>query len=232
MRIAREGIPFLIVAAVPFLATVVVAFGSGSRIWTVLALVFGIASLFVAFFFRNPERRSEAGSSTVLAAADGRIVDIAEASEPFMGGPCRRISTFLSIFDVHVQRAPVSGQVAERTYDPGKYLAAWEPKASTENERAALGIQAGAERVLVRQIAGLVARRIVTDPEVGDELTRGARIGLIRFGSRVDLFVPSEWSVLCRVGDRVRAGESALVERSKAASADDGSAHYAEQEES
>ncbi len=214
MKMAREGIPFLLAAVLPFLVTAGIAYFGDSRMWMVVALGLGLVSLFIGFFFRNPDRHSGAAAEVVLAAADGRIVGIEETSEPFMGGPCRRISTFLSIFNVHVQRAPVAGVVGDRTYDPGKYLAAWEPKASTENERAALGISTDGGPVLVRQIAGLVARRIVTDPEVGDELIRGDRIGLIRFGSRVDLFVPLEWDVLCTVGDRVRAGESALVTRS------------------
>lgn len=210
---AKEGVPFLLAAVVPFVVTATVGYVGNSVAWTVIALGFGLTAAFIGFFFRDPRRVSPAGANGVLAPADGRIVSIEAVREEFMGGECRRISTFLSIFNVHVQRAPASGRVRERTYDPGTYLAAWEPKASEENERAAVGLEADGERLMVRQIAGLIARRIVTDPEVGDDVVRGERIGLIRFGSRVDLFVPLHWAVLCKVGDRVQAGSTLLVNR-------------------
>ena len=213
MRIAREGIPFLLAAVVPFVGTAIVGQVGDSLLWKLVALTFGAASAFIAYFFRDPQRSTTAADHVLVSAADGRIVEIADADEPFLGGPCLRISTFLSIFNVHVQRAPGSARVEHRQYDPGKYLAAWEPKASELNERAALGFQSGEDRFLVRQIAGLVARRIVTDPLEGDHVERCDRIGLIRFGSRVDLFVPRQWEVLCQVGDRVRAGQTPLVAR-------------------
>jgi phosphatidylserine decarboxylase len=128
-----------------------------------------------------------------------------------MGGPARRISIFLSVFDVHVQRAPVSGTVEHRSYRPGKYAVAWLDKASEDNEQASLGITTPYGRVLVRQIAGLVARRIITDPAEGDRVARGDRIGLIRFGSRVELFLPLDWEITCAVGDRVRVGLTVLA---------------------
>ena len=112
---------------------------------------------------------------------------------------------------MHVQRAPVSGRVEHRSYKPGKYLVAWLEKASEDNEQASLGITTPHGKVLVRQIAGLIARRIITDPAEGDAVERGQRIGLIRFGSRVDLFVPLDWEVTCGVGDRVRVGATPLA---------------------
>ena len=212
---AKEGVPFLLAAVVPFLGTAIVGYIGNSVVWTVVALLFGLAAAFIGFFFRDPDRVSPASAAGVLAPADGKIVSIESVSEAFMGGECLRISTFLSIFNVHVQRAPTSGRVEEYTYHPGTYLAAWEPKASEENERASLGLISEDERLMVRQIAGLIARRIVTDHRVGDEVRRGDRIGLIRFGSRVDLFVPLDWNVLCKVGDRVQAGATLLLSRSE-----------------
>ena len=128
-----------------------------------------------------------------------------------MAGPARKISIFLSVFDVHVQRVPVSGTVEFQAYDPGKYVAAWLEKASDDNEQASLGIATEKGRVLVRQIAGLIARRIITDASKGDSVERGKRFGLIRFGSRVDLFVPMHWEVLCAVGDKVRVGTTVIA---------------------
>ncbi len=212
MRIAREGWPFVLVtgALVLLLAAAALLHGWGG--WSVLALSAAIVLLFVLFFFRDPERAVPGGTERVVSPADGRVVEVAEIDElEVMGGACRRISIFLSIFDVHVQRAPVAGRIVHRSYRAGGYAVAWAPKASEENEQASLGIDAGGRAVLVRQIAGLVARRIVTYPEVDDRVEKGDRIGLIRFGSRVDLFVPAEWEIRCAPGDRAVGGESVLA---------------------
>ena len=128
-----------------------------------------------------------------------------------MDGTATRVTIFLSIFDVHVQRAPLGGRVARYSRRPGRFVAAWREEAGRENERASLGIDTGSGPVLVRQIAGLVARRIATYPREGDTVARGDRIGLIRFGSRVDLFVPAQWPVAVRRGDRVRGGETPVA---------------------
>jgi phosphatidylserine decarboxylase len=122
------------------------------------------------------------------------------------------------VFDVHVQRSPVTGPIEHRDYRPGKYAVAWLDKASEDNEQASLGISTDKGRVLVRQIAGLVARCIITDPAEGDRVERGRRIGLIRFGSRVDLFLPIEWEVTCKVGDRVRVGATVLARQASVGS--------------
>ena len=124
----------------------------------------------------------------------------------------------MNVFNVHVQRAPVSGTVELKVYRPGAYAVAWADKASEDNEMASLGIAAEHGKVLVRQIAGLVARRIITDPDEGDVVERGRRYGLIRFGSRVDIFLPTHWELLCAVGDKVRVGSSVLArQRAEAA---------------
>jgi phosphatidylserine decarboxylase len=218
IRLAPEGWPFVL----PGLVLTVLALGSavllpdnlstlGSVLWWTAGLL-GVLTGFTAFFFRDPVRRRENGEGLVLAPGDGRIVHIVDENggDPFLPS-ATRISIFLSVFNVHVQRAPVTGTIALRQYRAGSFAMAWKGKASEENEQATLGIDTGSHRLMVRQIAGWVARRIVTDPEEGDRVPQGARIGLIRFGSRVDLLMPRDWEVLCRVGDRVKGGITAMA---------------------
>ncbi len=223
MRIAREGYPFA--AAGALLAGIlwmgVYTVGSGAQdadptpatlALEVAAWVASLLAMFVLWFFRDPEPSPPEDSTLVVAPGQGKVIGIEEIDEPtFMGGPATKISIFLSVFDVHVQRAPVTGVVEQRLYRPGAYAVAWADKASEDNEMASLGISSGHGPVLVRQIAGLVARRIITDPEEGSTVERAERFGLIRFGSRVDLFIPTHWEVLCREGDRVRVGTSVLA---------------------
>ena len=212
MRIAPEGYPFIIIALL-FATAAWAAAVQLDRAWSLgLAAVLSVLALFVLWFFRDPAPRIPEDDRVVVAPGQGRVIDIREVDEPtFMQGRARRITIFLSVFDVHVQRAPVSGTVEHRSYKPGEYAVAWLEKASEDNEQASLGITTPHGRVLVRQIAGLVARRIVTDPVEGDPVERGKRIGLIRFGSRVDLFLPLEWEVTCAIGDKVRVGATPLA---------------------
>ena len=181
--------------------------------WTIVAAsLLTLLAAFVFYFFRDPERELPPGEGAVISPGDGKIIDIREVEEPsFIKGACRRITIFLSVFNVHVQRAPVSGEVVHREYRPGEYAVAWHPKASEKNERSSLGLLVHGNRVLVRQIAGLIARRIVTYPEQGEHVERGERIGIIRFGSRVDLFIPLDWSLHCAVGDKVAGGSTVLA---------------------
>ena len=217
MRIAREGWAFLLPTFVLSVAAWVATLLTDATGLVIVAAVLTLLTLFVLYFFRDPEPTAFDDPSLVAAPGQGRIVDIAQVEEPtFFGGPARRISIFLSVFDVHVQRAPVTGRVEHRSYDPGGYALAWKPKASEENEQAALGFATPHGRVLVRQIAGLVARRIETYPVEGSQVEIGERIGLIRFGSRVDLFIPLEWKVTCKRGDRVRVGRTSLARISEA----------------
>jgi phosphatidylserine decarboxylase len=230
VKLAREGLPFA--AAAILLAGIcwagvlagvgappVGSPGSGGPQLTpagvALQLAAGLTSLaavFVLWFFRNPEPVIPVDADLVVAPGQGRIIRVEEVDEPeYLGGPARKISIFLSVFDVHVQRAPVSGTVEHKVYRPGAYAVAWADKASEDNEMASVGIAAENGKVLVRQIAGLVARRIVTDPDEGDSVERGRRFGLIRFGSRVDIFLPVHWELLCAVGDRVRVGSSVVA---------------------
>ena len=213
MKFAREGLPFIggatLLAALGWTAW---ALGLGGLLSQLLAPILTVLALFTLWFFRDPMHPVPADPSLVVAPGQGKVIIVEEADEPtYLGGRCRKISIFLSVFDVHVQRAPVSGAVEHRVYKPGAYAVAWLDKASDENEQASLGLATPAGKILVRQIAGLIARRIVTDHEVGQSVVRGDRIGLIRFGSRVDVFFPLDWEVLCRVGDRVVVGVTPLA---------------------
>lgn len=211
MSFAREGYPFIAIGVLLAGACWAgYAVLGGWLRWP--AAVLTVLALFVVWFFRNPDPGTPTEPGLVVAPGHGKVISIGEVDEPtYMGGKARRITIFLSVFDVHVQRSPVSGTVEHRVYKPGKYLVAWEEKASADNEQASLGIRTDAGPVLVRQIAGLVARRIVTDQQPGDSVSRGERIGLIRFGSRVDLFIPLDWEVVSSVGDRVRVGSTVLA---------------------
>jgi phosphatidylserine decarboxylase len=218
IRLAPEGWPFVLPALGVTLVALLLRFmipesSPGlAAAFGILAGVSGLLTAFVAYFFRNPVRRRRDASGEVLSPADGKVIQIQEVPEPdLFARPATRISIFLSVFNVHVQRAPITGRVALKVYKPGKFLAAWESKASEDNEQATLGLVSEDRRVMVRQIAGLVARRIVTDPNKGDLVPQGSRIGIIRFGSRVDLFLPVEWDVTCRVGDRVKGGLTTMA---------------------
>ena len=166
---------------------------------------------FVAYFFRDPERSIPTGSGLLLAPADGKIVTV----NPLQNDPVQPsgtlVSIFLSVFDVHINRAPMSGTVVDVRYQPGKFLPAFRADASDLNEQNVVTLQAGETRVIVTQIAGILARRIVCRIKAGDKLSPGERFGLIRFGSRVDILIPPEFAVSARLGQRVRGGESVLA---------------------
>jgi len=169
---------------------------------------------FLLAFFRDPERTAPEGEDAILSPADGRVADIEELREDaFLGTEAVRVGIFMSLFNVHVNRAPVSGKVVFRDYRPGKFHNAMVAQASRENECMLVGIErADGTRVLLRQIAGVIARRIVCDCSVGTELTRGQRFGMVKFGSRLEVYVPkaSGFQPAVAVGDRVRAGSSVL----------------------
>lgn len=212
--VAREGyviigIVLVFAAALSGIVLLVSAFWG---ILCVAAAVFITAG--VLFFFRDPVRTPPPVSDQlVLAPADGRVVVVENAvSEPvYLGGMAQKVSIFLSLFDVHVNRIPVDGIVERVRYIPGKYLVAWHAKASEKNERSEIGVRhpSGA-RVLFRQIAGSVARRIVYHVASEDQVEAGQRFGIIQFGSRMDVFVPQDVTLVVSVGDRVRAGETIL----------------------
>ena len=210
--VAREGIPFILVCLAAVALSTLWARSGGWGARSAAPAIFVALTLFVTYFFRDPERRIPPDPGVVVAPADGKVMSVGPVDgEEFMAGTATRVTIFLNIFNVHVQRAPLGGRVGHYAYHPGRYLPAWREEASSDNERASLGLETGAGPLLVRQIAGLVARRIVTYPREGDAVTRGDRIGLIRFGSRVDLFLPPDWPVTVEPGDNVRGGETQVA---------------------
>ncbi len=213
MRFAREGLPFMWAAAALALAVIVAAYRWPRPAVIALAVVSVALAVWVAYFFRDPERTGERGPRLVIAPADGKVVQVMEVDEPaFMHGRAIRIAIFMNVFSVHVNRYPVSGRVAYTHYNPGKFINAAEDKASLENEQSSVGIETGAHRVLVRQIAGLIARRIVTYSRPGDQADQGERFGLIRFGSRVDVYLPVGSVPKVTLGEHTSAGTTVIAE--------------------
>jgi phosphatidylserine decarboxylase len=203
LPIAREGWPFILaVLGSAVLGLAVLPVGG----WFLLAL-----SGFVIYFFRDPERSIPTDPRLLLAPADGKIVAVnPQPNDP--GQPSGTlVSIFLSVFDVHINRAPMSGTVVDVRYQPGKFLPAFRADTSTVNEQNIVTLQGERTRVIVKQIAGILARRIVCRVKAGDKLSAGERFGLIRFGSRVDILIPLEFAVHARPGQRVRGGESVLA---------------------
>ena len=170
---------------------------------------------FTTSFFRDPERDVPASGKLIVAPADGRIVEIKTLDEPhFLKDEAIMVAIFLSVFDVHVQRAPIDGEIKYVQYNKGQFLDARNPQASLANENRMVGIEsADGFRVTVRQIAGLIARRIVGWADVGAKLTRGERLGMIRFGSRVELFVPADCEITVKVSDHAKGGETIIGRR-------------------
>ena len=205
--IAREGWAFV---AAAFAVAIGITLFAGFA-WS---LFFWMIALFVLQFFRDPPREVPADPRAVLAPADGRVVAVERAHDPYLNRDALKFSVFMNVFNVHSNRSPVDGEVREVWYHRGGFVNAALPKASLENERNALWIRTAAGTdVACVQIAGLIARRIVCDKKVGDTVQRGERIGLIKFGSRVDLLFGPEWKLAVNVGDRVSAGESVLAKK-------------------
>ena len=213
MNFAREGLAFIVIAALIAVGAFAVALNRRSFPLWLLAVALVLLAIWVAYFFRDPERQGQRGDRLVIAPADGKVVLITEVDEPtFMQGRATRVSIFMNVFNVHVNRYPVGGLVRHVEYKQGKFVNAVGDQASLENEQRSVGIESGQHRVLVRQIAGLIARRIVTYSKEGQQVTQGERMGLIRFGSRVDVFVPVGTPIRVNVGDLTVAGVTVLSE--------------------
>jgi phosphatidylserine decarboxylase len=210
---AREGILFIVVATLIALGAFAAALTKRSWPMWLLAYALILVALWVAYFFRDPERQGMRGDRLAIAPADGKIVMITEVDEPtFMHARAIRVSIFMNVFNVHVNRYPVSGVVRFVERKPGRFLNAASEESSLANEQTSVGIESGLQPVLVRQIAGLIARRIVTYSAVGDSVRQGDRMGIIRFGSRVDLFLPVGTTVRVKVGDVTYAGVTVVAE--------------------
>lgn len=177
----------------------------------IIFAIAGILTIFTLNFFRDPERTSPAGDDIIVSPADGKVLFIKEVyDEEYIKGKALQISVFMSPLNVHVNRIPITGKVEYLKYHQGKYLVAFDDKASTENERFLTGINYGEGKVLFSQIAGYVARRIVNDLKEGQQVTKGERFGMIKFGSRVDILVPTSSVPQVKAGDMVSAGETIL----------------------
>ncbi|HEY8948340.1 MAG TPA: phosphatidylserine decarboxylase [Rhizomicrobium sp.] len=213
LPIHREGWPFIAFAAVLNLLLVLLFGGWG---WLMLPV-----TLWVIAFFRDPERTAPSGPGLVICPADGKLLPVVQAVPPAeldMGtAPMTRLSIFMNVFNVHVNRSPCDGTVTKLAYRPGKFFNASFDKASTDNERMSMRLRVTAaggvaeKDIAVVQIAGLVARRIVSETSEGHQLCRGARFGIIRFGSRVDVYLPGDVSVMAKAGQTVRAGQTILA---------------------
>jgi phosphatidylserine decarboxylase len=213
--IAREGHTIVAVVAGLALLLALGALRVDAWLWRILLLSIAGGSLaFTLFFFRDPERvpPPDAREDGLLAPADGRVVEVADEEEPlYLEGPAQRISIFLSPLDVHVNRVPARGVIEHAEYRPGDYLVAWHPKASEKNERSEFGLRhPSGTKILFKQIAGAVARRIEYDLEEGDTVAAGQRFGIVKFGSRMDLLVSPSVDLDVKEGQTVQAGTTVL----------------------
>ena len=203
--LAREGWPFVIAALAAAVAVWLTAgFGWSVPLWLV--------AVFVIQFFRDPPREVPQQANAVLAPADGRIVKVEKARDPYTSRDALLVSVFMNVFNVHSNRSPVDGTVERIEYSRGKFINADLDKASTENERNAIVLKLDGERITVVQVAGLIARRILCYAKAGDHLARGQRYGFIRFGSRVDVYLPLSARPRVAVGDRVAATTTIVAE--------------------
>ncbi len=202
--VASEGWPFIIPLAI--ITALLFALG-----WKNIGIVAIVLTLFVLFFFRDPERTVPQEKEVVVSPADGRVIVVKDAYEPdYLKQDVKQISIFLSVFNVHVNRSPVEGTVELVKYNPGKFHVASVDKASLDNEQTAVVISHAKHKILVKQIAGLIARRIVCYAKPGDAIKTGERYGLIRFGSRVDIFLPKDAELTVKVGDRVKGARDVI----------------------
>ena len=192
------GLPPLVLGGVAFLVH-----------WTVIAVLLVCLALFVFSFFRDPDRVIPSEAGAVVSPADGRVVVVTD--EENTGQPGKRISVFLAIWNVHVNRSPAAGTITKMEYRPGKFLAAMRERASFENEQNVFTLATETGEMVFKQIAGLIARRVVSWKKPGDHVARGERIGLVRFGSRVDVWVPREAEILVKLGENVKGGSSVLA---------------------
>jgi phosphatidylserine decarboxylase len=202
--IAREGWPFL---GISFLASVLVTWLAG---WW--SIPFWLLTLFILQFFRDPGRDVPQDPALVTSPADGRVIVVGRAQDPYLKREALKVGVFMNVFNVHSNRSPVDGEVQERWYFPGRFVNAALDKASLDNERNALWLRmADGQDVTCVQVAGLIARRILCYVEPGAALKKGQRFGFIRFGSRVDLYLPLDAEVTAALGEKVAAGESVLA---------------------
>lgn len=205
--LASEGFPFII----GFLGSGIVLLFLPHPVFSYLGTLLILLGAFCVNFFRDPSRSIPSDPAYILSPGDGKVMEVGEEQSPYFTQPVTVVKIFLSVFDVHIQRSPISGEVAQTEYRPGKFLDARDPRASHENESHTFVIQNENMKIAVKQIAGLIARRIVPWSRRGDKVSQGERIGLIRFGSQVDLYFSKGAEILVKPGDRVVGGLSVIA---------------------
>jgi phosphatidylserine decarboxylase len=218
IKFASEGYPFIFVSLlVSVIAAVFLLWSSksgsvGVYYVSLIAACFFIGlTLFMAFFFRDPSRKIPSGEGLFVSPADGKVILVRDVYEKdYLKSDTKEISIFMSPLDVHINRAPCEGKVSLVKHTPGKFLAAYREESSIKNENIVMVLDCGSGRVLVRQVAGFLARRAVCRVGVGDMLGRGERYGMIKFGSRLDVYLPKDAGVTVKLGDRVKAGETVI----------------------
>lgn len=211
--IAKEGYPFIIYSSLLTILLFLAALQFSSYILDAVVFISLLLTIFVISFFRNPERFPKGGENDLVAPADGTVIVVENAEKTPLGYEALKISIFMSVFNVHINRAPLSGKVVAIDYIQGKFLDARDGNASSENERNSLVLETkNGIKIAFVQIAGLIARRIICYPKVGDILERGKRYGLIRFGSRVDIYLPKDTVSLVKIGDKTVAGETVIAQ--------------------
>jgi phosphatidylserine decarboxylase len=213
MRMCKDGWPFVLGCLFAGLLFFGLASHFQSTLWAMLMGLALLAAAFCAYFFRDPHRVIPQGENLILSPADGKIMEIVEGKDPSSAEPVRVMRIFLSVFEPHIQRAPVRGKIQAIQYKKGRFLDARDPQACFENEQNRIEIQQGSGPIVVTQIAGLIARRILCWVKTGQEVQAGERIGLIRFGSQVDVVLPKSVTLKVKAGDFVTAGDTVIAER-------------------
>ncbi len=212
----REGYYF----GLPPLLLGLLVFGTATRSGIIAGSVLVFFAIFVFYFFRDPERLIPADNGAIVSPGDGRVVVVKD--ESLAGRPGKRISIFLAVWNVHVNRSPAAGTISNLEYKPGKFLAAWAETASFENEQNVFTLSSEHGELVFKQIAGWVARRVISWKKQGETVARGERVGLVRFGSRVDIWMPACAHVVVKVGDHVKGGSSILARMPKTVGANSG----------
>jgi len=208
---AKEGLGIVFFSLILIIIFFLLSVITKNRILSGITVVCLVITLFIVFFFRDPEREITQGEGVILSPADGRIVEIAPFSENgFLNSGGTKVSIFLSLWDVHINRNPISGVVKYSKYIPGGFNAAYKEKASSDNEQNELGLENDQVKLILKQIAGTIARRIVCRIKEGDQVKIGERFGMIKFGSRIEIFLPEKVKVLVKLNQKVRAGETII----------------------
>ena len=213
MKISPLSYRVVVITTLIFIILLVTGIFLNYLLLHILTIIAGFVFLFNFYFFRDPERVTPQGDNLIISPADGKIIKIDEVEEPlFFKQRTRMISIFMSVVSVHVNRFPITGKVEYIDYQVGKFLAAFDHKASDENEQSIIGVSGGNKKILFKQIAGIIARRIVYKVNKNDEVQAGDRFGLIHYGSRVDIFFPLDVDVRVKMNEMVKSGESIIGE--------------------